>query len=502
MKIARNLIAAFLITIAATCLAATVRSQESPEEHPSGPLRIMTFNLRYAAANDGQPWEKRRPVMKELILQAKPDVIGTQEGLYRQLTDLEADLPGYGWIGVGREGGQLGEFMAVFYNKNRVKPLEHHHFWLSDTPDVIASTGWGNKIPRMVTWVRFQDLLTNKTFYLANTHFDHQSEVSRQNSAQLIIEAMEEFHPDIPIFLTGDFNTHPGGAAYRILTEDGDFHDAFFDAKKRINDDIGTYHNYGDPTGGGPARRLDWILYRGKVNVLRGETVTFNADGQYPSDHFPVMVDAILQKASRVTGETVLKKQAKPALLLTEVVPNSYEKGNFNFVEIYNNTDKAIDLEGYQIYYYYDPLLPFEKAKSNKWVITKDQYSTSTVILPKETKVIWVKKQPCCYDLGMDAFLQNYGLTGQDLLPERLLAVFTPGQNQGMNGTSDTGRALSIISPDGVHLVGAQYNKGVLEVQANESIAYSAPDPFSSVMRKLAGNQRPTPGKLIGGQLP
>jgi endonuclease/exonuclease/phosphatase family metal-dependent hydrolase len=46
-------------------------------------------------------------------------------------------------------------------------------------------------------------------------------------------------------------------------------------------------------------RRIDWILTRGPVAVERCETVTFNQDGRYPSDHFPVVADLKLS----VSGE-------------------------------------------------------------------------------------------------------------------------------------------------------------------------------------------------------
>ncbi|MBC8326261.1 MAG: hypothetical protein H8E27_11620 [Verrucomicrobia subdivision 3 bacterium] len=41
-------------------------------------------------------------------------------------------------IGIGREGGQRGEFMAIFYRHARFEPLETNHFWLSDTPEKVG----------------------------------------------------------------------------------------------------------------------------------------------------------------------------------------------------------------------------------------------------------------------------------------------------------------------------------------------------------------------------
>jgi len=290
----------------------TVETEES-----SGPLRIMSFNLRYAA-NDSQPWEKRRPVMKQVILKQKPDIIGTQEGLHRQILDLESDLPGYDWIGIGREGGSLGEYMAIFYNKERLKPLEQSHFWLSDTPQIISSASWGNQIPRMVTWVRFQDLRSGKTFYMVNTHLDHQSENSRQKSAELIMDKLAAFDKDIPVVITGDFNTRPGSDTHSIFTGNG-LTDGHLSAKKRTNDHLGTFHNYKDPTGGGSDNRIDWILHSTGWNVLHSTIIDEHENGQYPSDHYPVMIEAILQKASKTTEDTVPKQPLTTSLHITEV---------------------------------------------------------------------------------------------------------------------------------------------------------------------------------------
>ena len=257
-------------------------------------LRVMTFNLRTAAAIDHFSWEKRRPAVRELIVQEKPDLIGTQEGTYAQLLNIAEDLPSYEWIGEGRDGGNQGEFMAIFYNKDRLKPLQYGHFWLSNTPDVPGSISWGNRYPRMATWAKFQDLRTRKPFYIINTHLDHQSELARQKGAELIVKTADSFDADVPILLTGDFNSKQGGYSYEIFIEKGNMSDAIVNAEMKVHDELGTIHHFTDPTGGGKDNKIDWILYRGEAAVLRGEVVTFQAEGVYPSDHYPVMADLVL----------------------------------------------------------------------------------------------------------------------------------------------------------------------------------------------------------------
>ena len=118
-------------------------------------LKVMTFNLRYASNSKPNAWPDRLPHMADIIKKSNPDIFGTQEGKFYQLKELNAKIPGYTWFGTGRDGGSRGEFMAIFYKPDRFDILEYDHFWLSDTPNVIASTTWGHSNRRMVTWIRF-----------------------------------------------------------------------------------------------------------------------------------------------------------------------------------------------------------------------------------------------------------------------------------------------------------------------------------------------------------
>ncbi len=247
----------------------------------------MTFNLRYASPKPPNAWPQRRPVMRETIEKVGPDLIGTQEGLYQQLKDLASDLPQYQWLGLGRDGGSRGEFMAIFYRKDRFEPLEYDHFWLSDTPNVIASTTWGNSNRRMVTWVKFLDRQTKRPFYFANTHLDHQIQAAREKGAALIRERFDALKTSLPVLLVGDFNATAGAnKAYDVLVNETGFVDIWKTAAARRGDTVLTFHNFSGPTPGDG--RIDWILARGPVTAETIEIITFAKSGQYPSDHFPV----------------------------------------------------------------------------------------------------------------------------------------------------------------------------------------------------------------------
>jgi len=272
--------------------AAPSGAAAAQEAAPAAPLDVMTFNLRYASATPPNAWPDRRPAMRELIERRRPDVIGTQEGLYGQLTDLAADLPAYAWIGLGREGGSRGEFMAVFYRTDRLEPLEYDHFWLSDTPAVMGSRSWGNTIPRMVTWVRFRDRRTGGEFIFINTHFDHQSQTSREKSAELLAQRARAWAATVPVLLVGDFNADAGAnRAYDLLTgADGGDGGGFSDSWRTLGqaDTVGTFHDFKGAAEARRRRRIDWILTRGPVTALSTEIIRDERNGQYPSDHFPV----------------------------------------------------------------------------------------------------------------------------------------------------------------------------------------------------------------------
>lgn len=269
------------------CVAASVLAADDAASAPTS-LCVMTYNLRYASDTPPNAWPQRRPLMKKCLEQVRPDVIGTQEGVYRQLKDLAADLPDYEWIGLGRDGGSRGEFMAVFFRRDRLEPIEYDHFWLSDTPMVMGSTTWGHSNRRMVTWVRFKDRQNGQEFYFWNTHLDHEVQAAREKGAALIRTRVEALKTKLPVLLVGDFNAEAGvNAAYHTLVAEGAFTDTWGQAKERQNERMNSFNGFREPRQEGV--RIDWILGRGVAEVAKTEVVTYREDGKFPSDHFPVV---------------------------------------------------------------------------------------------------------------------------------------------------------------------------------------------------------------------
>ena len=163
-------------TPAATPLPAAATADSS--------LIVMTFNIRYGTASDGEnAWPKRKQLVIDRIRQSKADIVGLQEVLRFQIDELIAAMPEYSFVGVGRDDGKSGgEHAAILYRHATLElgpdgiVATHGDFWLSDTPETPGSKSWGNNITRVCTWARLREKSTGQSLFFVNTHLDHESQ--------------------------------------------------------------------------------------------------------------------------------------------------------------------------------------------------------------------------------------------------------------------------------------------------------------------------------------
>jgi len=278
--------------ILAVCVACPTLAQPAVA---ADPLRVMTFNIRYGTANDGENhWDKRKEFLIDTIKTFDPDLLGTQETLGFQRDYLAEQLPGYGVLGVGRDDGkEQGEMMALYYKLARLEKLADGHFWLSDTPDTVGSKSWDSSLPRMVTWVRLQDRKNPAApqILFVNTHFDHRGPTARLESARLIRQRIESLAAGASIILTGDFNSGEGSPPYKALFAESD------GKPSPVIDCYRTAHperapNEGTATPFDPKKtsgsRIDWIAASRDWKILSAQIDRTERNGRIPSDHFPV----------------------------------------------------------------------------------------------------------------------------------------------------------------------------------------------------------------------
>lgn len=258
-------------------------------------LRIMSYNIRYAAAKDGENnWDNRKESLLESIQAFSPDLLGTQETLAVQRDYLAEKLTGYEVLGVGRDDGkEAGEMMAVYFRKDRLEKLDGGHFWLSETPEKAGSKSWDSSLPRMVTWLKLRDRKEPKAapiLYL-NTHFDHRGPQARLQSATLIRKKLAEMGEGCRLVVTGDFNAGEGSDPYRALFAEAEGKpspvvDTFRVAYPKKGENEGSASGFKADATRGP--RIDWIGCSRDWEVLLANIDRTAKDGRTPSDHFAV----------------------------------------------------------------------------------------------------------------------------------------------------------------------------------------------------------------------
>ena len=252
------------------------------------PLMTMSFNIRYGTANDGENrWPVRRDFLIDVMREQAADVVGLQEALDFQIDEITAALPVYGVIGVGRDdGARKGEYTAILFRRDRFQISDAGTFWFSDTPDVIASKSWGNRITRICTWARLVDR-DGRAFWHYNVHLDHESQPSRERSAALLRKRIDERRlPQEPVVVTGDFNAGEQNPAVVAMLAGGALVDTFrvrFPTEKVA----GTFSGF-DPAKT-EGEKIDYVFVPAGAEVLRAEIVRTTRNGKVPSDHFPVV---------------------------------------------------------------------------------------------------------------------------------------------------------------------------------------------------------------------
>jgi endonuclease/exonuclease/phosphatase family metal-dependent hydrolase len=274
----------------------------SASETEDAALRVMTFNVRYGTANDGDnAWDQRKQLLVDVIRQFDPDLLGTQEVLATQADFLQGKLSDYEMVGVGRDDGQRqGEFSAAFFKKQRFEALDSGTFWLSETPDVPGSKSWDSSLPRIVTWVRLRDRdAPQRELLWLNTHWDHRGRQARVESGKMIRRFVDEHAGDALVLVTGDLNVnedHPGVQAMLAEESVPRLADLYRQAHPDAHPDESTFGGFRGTTQG---KRIDFILGSAECRVTDADIVRTSRDGRYPSDHYPVTAVVKLPPAKK-----------------------------------------------------------------------------------------------------------------------------------------------------------------------------------------------------------
>jgi endonuclease/exonuclease/phosphatase family metal-dependent hydrolase len=261
-----------------------------PAKSDPAAIRVVTWNI-LVGTEHGMWWRRhgwpvRKSALKTALAGAQPDILCVQEALDEQLRFLDQVLPGHRRVGAGRDDGKsAGEHCAIFFDAERFGELDSGTFWLTEPVDQPpAQTFWGPK--RICSWARLEDRQTGRSFRVYTMH-NYWTERARVRAVRIVLDRMEMGNSAEPVFVTGDFNAPPEARDRRLFEASGLTASAHLAA---VPADAPTYQFYGIRL-----RSLDEILVNGRWQVLNHRILDVKPDNTYPSDHFGVVADLLLQ---------------------------------------------------------------------------------------------------------------------------------------------------------------------------------------------------------------
>jgi len=256
-------------------------------------MRILTCNVRFAAANDGEnSWPLRRELCARIIREQDADIICFQEMQADQHAWLNARLEGYAAYAMTDQPAGTNPQNAIYYRQARFAPVSSGGYWLSTTPHVPGTKSWVSDCVRLANWVLLKEVQSGTTFRVVNTHFDHIGQLAREQQAALIVEDAQAYAPKFPQLLTGDLNCDTRNPAIDVLRS-GDWRDTYA-AIHGVDDPGPTYHGFQGPAFSSDLGKMDWIMARGQLQVSDAWIVRDSQAGRYPSDHYFVGAEVTL----------------------------------------------------------------------------------------------------------------------------------------------------------------------------------------------------------------
>ena len=259
-------------------------------------LRIASSNVWSCGSN--QPWweergldcstKARAPGFARAYSEILPDVIGLQETSEEWHAFFDKTLVNTGIYSKCCENINSKYNMTGFmYNPQTVKVVDSYVI------DFVPNSEY-----RVVSVAVFERLEGGEQFVVMNTHPAPQSQESYGAHMKKITEiesAEMEKYKDLPVFLTGDFNTRENQKEYTDFLAALGVKNAKYEADQLLHDYAG--NNFKKPVENDGTRCIDHIFINENVDAKLYSAVIH--DGiERGSDHLPIYADVALKKAS------------------------------------------------------------------------------------------------------------------------------------------------------------------------------------------------------------
>lgn len=257
-------------------------------------IRLITYNMLVNVydynVEEENRWPNRLPRIIELIHEARPDIISTQELYPIQVEEIVPLLQNQFSFFAGWKN-ENGESYGIFYRTDRFELLS-------------------SQMEYPLSMVKLKDLKTDKTVHVFNTHMPMSDIEKREANAHKIAEMIKPFAQQGAVVFTGDLNTFPGRLDLTTLPfYDGDYIHRILSKGLLKNSHhesllghfgpISTFTNQNTDSKpfrgtGMPGIILDHIYISDNITVLTHAVEQATVDGHFPSDHMPVLIDFLI----------------------------------------------------------------------------------------------------------------------------------------------------------------------------------------------------------------
>ncbi|MBO5701972.1 MAG: CehA/McbA family metallohydrolase [Clostridia bacterium] len=220
--------------------------------------------------------------------------------------------------------------------------------------------------------------------------------------------------------------------------------------------------------------------------IAAGETIEVFADLPYNIAKNRIYVIVTAEAGNQKYG--AVKYTDISNIYFTEIVAKS-SKGSaqrdYEFIELYNNSGKTVNLFDYSIRYYAKPGAKADSLAENTWKL-------SGTIAPHSTVVLWFVAPD--NKLSIADFNKKYGTSlvgGKDIIMivGNHIPDTNPVQLEILNGNTVISRCW--------------YNwEGALDVMPDKAVVFEYPQNYTFTATVSKKRAVPTPGKLVDGQMP
>ena len=264
----------------------------APRELAEGAdVRIMSYNVlnpAWGKEEQGSLNEVENRIGKfvEMALYYRPAVIGLQEAAqdWHKYFDKQLVSTGIYSFCCNHTSSGATNMTGFLYDVSAVKVVDSY------TIDLVEKSDH-----RVISVGVFETLKDGKQFVVMNTHpvpSSYEEYPEQMLKIAEIEKAEMEKYPDLPIFLTGDFNTNNKMKEYTEFVEALGVTNSRDSAETVLNHNA-TYAGFKMPAACNGGKCIDHIFHNGKATVKLFNTV-IEDNMQLGSDHMPIYADVAL----------------------------------------------------------------------------------------------------------------------------------------------------------------------------------------------------------------